>query len=259
MELNLEDRVAFVAGSSRGIGHGIAQAFLAEGARVVLTGRDAGCLAVAARELETAAGGEGRILTIAGDLSDAAHARDAIARTLGEWGRLDCLVANVGSGTSVRGWEVGLEEWHRVFRENVWSGVATVEAALPAMLDAGAGSIVVIGSITGVEALGAPIAYGAAKAALVAYTKGLAHDVGPRGVRVNCVAPGNVLFPGGSWARRMEQDPERVREVIEREVPLRRFGTPAEVAAVVVFLASDRAAFVTGSCVIADGGQTRGY
>src|SRR5262249_49485192 len=95
------------------------------------------------------------------------------------------------------------------------------------------------------------------KAAVLSYGKNLARQLGPQGVRVNCVAPGNILFPGGSWEKKFAQQREHFQRYIETEVPLQRFGSPEEIADVVVFLASDRAAFVTGACVVADGGQTR--
>jgi 3-oxoacyl-[acyl-carrier protein] reductase len=107
------------------------------------------------------------------------------------------------------------------------------------------------------ESLGAPIPYGAAKAALEHYAKDLSHRVGRHGVRVNTVAPGNILFPGGTWQRKLEANPAGVTAMISAEVPLARFGAPEEIGAAVAFLASDRAAFITGACVVADGGQTR--
>jgi 3-oxoacyl-[acyl-carrier protein] reductase len=118
---------------------------------------------------------------------------------------------------------------------------------------------VFIASIVGVESVRAPLAYSAAKTALHAYAKNLARAVASQGVRVNVVAPGNVLFDGGSWAAKLAEDPERVRGYIGAEVPLGRFGNPEEIADLVAFLASSRAAFITGACVVADGGQTRTY
>jgi 3-oxoacyl-[acyl-carrier protein] reductase len=109
-----------------------------------------------------------------------------------------------------------------------------------------------------VESTPAPLPYSAAKAALINYAKNVSRLVGTNQVRVNCVAPGNILFPGGSWERHIEQRHDEVMNYIRTEVPLGRFGTPEEIADLVVFLSSDRASFITGACVIADGGQTRG-
>jgi len=114
-----------------------------------------------------------------------------------------------------------------------------------------------VASIVGLESASAPLPYSAAKAALVNYGKNLARQLGPFNVRVNCVAPGNVLFPGGSWERHLAERRDEVLRQIEADVPLRRFGRPEEIADLIVFLCSDRAAFITGSCMVADGGQTR--
>ncbi len=119
------------------------------------------------------------------------------------------------------------------------------------------GSIVLVASIVGLESTRAPLPYSAAKAAMVSYGKNLARQVGPFNVRVNSVAPGNILFPGGSWERHLAERRDEVLREIEAEVPLGRFGRAEEVADLIVFLSSDRAAFITGSCLVADGGQTR--
>ena len=140
---------------------------------------------------------------------------------------------------------------------NFRAAVTLIEAALPELLATKQGSIVAVGSIAGIESIGAPLAYGAAKAALTHYVAGLARLTGPSGVRVNTVAPGNVLFPGGAWAERLAGESANVQVMLDREVALARFGTPAEIAAAVAFLASDRASFITGSCLVVDGGQTR--
>ena len=112
-------------------------------------------------------------------------------------------------------------------------------------------------SIAGCEALSAPLPYSAAKAALINVTKNLSRMVGSHGIRVNAVAPGNVLFPGGSWEKKLTENREFFEEYIRREVPLQRFGRAEEVADAVVYLASERASFMTGACVVLDGGQTR--
>lgn len=254
MELELAGTVALVAGSTRGIGLAVARAFHAEGAHVVVTGRDESALASAAGSL-----GDERVTAERADMSDPEEARRVVEAALAEHGRLDSAVANVGSGSGPAGWRLSTGDWEAALTANLRPAHVLAEAVLPAMTQAGRGALVFVSSITGVETTGAPLPYGAAKAAVLSYSAGLARQVGADGVRVNCVAPGNVLFPGGSWARKLEEDGERHRETVEREVALRRFGTPEEIADVVVFLCSARASFVTGTCVVADGGQTRSY
>ena len=255
MDLELKHRNVFVAGSSRGIGKGIAAAFLNEGARVTITGRDPVALAATAAEL--AEGCLDRLATFAGDLAEPLVMEEAHRQAHARWGTVDVLICNIGSGTAKQGWQLAASDWDPVFRINLWATVRLVEAFLPQMVKSERGSIVMISSIAGLESLGAPLPYGAAKAALEHYSKDLARRVGRSGIRVNTVAPGNILFPGGTWQRKLEADGAGVAKMLMDEVPLRRMGSPEEIGAVVAFLASDRAAFITGACVVADGGQTR--
>jgi len=256
MNLALNDRVIFVAGSSRGIGKGIAAVLLDEGARVVLTGRDAGAVSAAAAEL--GAGRADRVLMFSGDLLQPDVVRAAHAMVIEKWRRVDGLLCNIGSGTARNGWQLNAADWDPVFRINLWASIGLVEVFLPDMVEARHGAIVFISSIAGLESLGAPLPYGAAKAALEHYSKDLARRVGKLGVRVNTVAPGNILFPGGTWQSKIDADPAAVGSIIQAEVPLGRFGAPEEIGAAVAFLVSDRSAFITGACLVVDGGQTRG-
>jgi 3-oxoacyl-[acyl-carrier protein] reductase len=255
MDLGLRDRTVLVGGASRGIGRAIARVFVAEGARVLLTGREPDALAVAVEEM----GAPERVMGIAGDLTSAGGVAAAVGAMREAWGRVDVLVVNVGSGTARGGWALDDADWSQAFDANLHASRRLAEAVLPGMVEAGRGSLVFIASIVGLESVNAPLTYSAAKAALVSYAKNLARTVARRGVRVNAVAPGNILFDGGSWARKLAERPEQVRAYVEAEVPAGRFGTADEIADVVAFLASDRAAFVTGACVVVDGGQTRSY
>ena len=139
---------------------------------------------------------------------------------------------------------------------NLYAAVRMSKLALPGMTARGWGRIIVISSIYGREAGGAP-AYNAAKAAEISFAKSLAREVGVKGVLVNSVAPGSILFEGGSWWRRRQEDPEAIADFVRRELPLGRFGTPEEVAAVVAFLCSEQASLVNGACITVDGGQSR--
>ncbi len=255
MDLELNGRIVFVAGSTRGIGLGIAEGFLREGARVAISGRYEKRLNETASRLSQEFGSD-RVIGIAGNLSDAITVRDALEKIVKTWGRLDVLVANVGAGGGTIGWDVAPEEWQRVFDVNLWATVRVAQAAVP-LLKTSRGNIVFISSITGVENTGAQLPYSAAKAALNSLSKNLARELGRDGVRVNAVAPGNILFPGGTWEQKLQADSAKVEKMLADQVPLRRFGTPDEIADAVTFLASPRASFITGALLVADGGQTR--
>jgi 3-oxoacyl-[acyl-carrier protein] reductase len=256
MEMKLEGSVVFVAGSSRGIGRAIANALLNEGARVVLTGRDEASLEKALGEL--ARGRDERVLAIAGDISDAVTIQNAFGQTLKAFGRIDHLVANLGTGSGKPGWDQSEGEWDRLFEMNFFASVRLTQAVLPHLLtNAEGGSVLYIGSIVGVEATPAPLPYSAAKAALLNYSKNLARQVGAQKIRVNTIAPGNIYFAGGSWERHLSARREQVEQMLRAEVPQQRFGTPEEIASLAVWLCSGQAGFVTGGCYVVDGGQTR--
>ncbi len=243
-----------VTGSSRGIGLAIARAFLEEEADVTLNGRDQAGLDRLRHELARQFP-ERSILALGGDVTDRAALARLHQAILTAWGGLDILVANVGSGKSVPDPLPAPEDWNRMFQVNFDSAVAVAREFYPLLKTAG-GNILFIASIAGVEAIGAPAGYTAAKSALIAFAKHLSRQAAGDGMRVNCIAPGNIYFEGGTWAEKALADPERVQQMLEVAVPLRRFGTPEEIAAAAVFLASERSAFTTGACLIVDGGQT---
>ena len=258
MDLGLQDKVAFIAGSSRGIGLAIARAFLREGAKVVITGRNADSLEEAGALLAAEAEAQ-RVLSIRGDMTDPKEIRRALNETASAFGGIDAVVANVGSGTARGGWELTLDDWQSVLDINLLGSMALASAALPHLIARGGGSLTFISSIVGCEAINAPVTYSAAKAAVQSAMKSLSRLVGSRGVRVNAVAPGNVLFPGGSWERKLAERREFFEQYVQSEVPLQRFGHPEEIADAVVFLASERASFITGACLVVDGGQTHSF
>ena len=256
MDLGLSGKVAFVGGSSRGIGKAIARSFLTEGARVVVTGRGRESLDQATEELTGEFGVDG-VLAIEADLTKPGPIDSALSSTEERFGTIDCLVANIGNAlTEETGWNIPEESWSADMASNFWSGVRLVQKVIPSMLRAGGGSIVFTNSIAGLESHPAAIPYNAAKAALANYAKNLAIRLGPTGIRVNSVAPGNVIFPGGFWQGQVESDAEAMRSMLDRNVALRRFGTPEEIADLIVFISSGRCGFLTGSMIVGDGGQT---
>jgi 3-oxoacyl-[acyl-carrier protein] reductase len=249
MKMDLEGKVALVSGASRGIGLSIVQALHAEGCHVAMTARGGEGLEKAAR------GFEGRVSIHAGDASDPVAARALVAEIVGQTGDLDVLVCNAGSGASVPPGTETDTEWRRVLDMNLFPALNMTAAARPHMRRGG--SIVCVSSIAGLAALGAPVAYSAAKAALNAAVKGLARPLASEGIRINAVAPGNILFPGGTWDRKLAEDKSGVEAMLVRDVALGRLGAPEEIAALTVFLASPRASFITGTVLVADGGQLR--
>jgi len=248
MLLELAGKTALVTGASRGIGRAIAGVLHTEGCRVALNARNAPDLATAVAELPGA-------VAMAGDVTRPDEARRIITEATAALGHLDILVCNLGSGRSVPPGEETAEEWQRVFALNLWSTTNCVEAAREA-LTASRGVIVCISSICGIEVVpGAPVTYSAAKAALHAYVRGIARPLGKQGVRINAVAPGNILFDGSVWARKLVEDADAVQSMLERDVALSRLGTPRDVAELVAYLASPRSGFATGGVWALDGGQ----
>lgn len=257
MDLALADRAVFIAGASRGIGLGIAEALLAEGARVALTARGAEALEETRARL-AAAYGEDRLWAMAGDLRDTAVIEAALEGAEAALGPLHGAVANVGLHPCPPGAEVDDATWDAGFTQNLDSAWRLARGAYRRMAPRGAGSIMLISSIAGLGALGTPLTYGTAKAAVNHLAKELARITGPKGVRVNAIAPGNIVFPGGEWeARSTGERSEAWTRWLKREVPLQRFGTPEEIGAMCAFLLSDKASFVHGAVIPVDGGQTR--
>ena len=259
MELGLTNSRVLVTGSSRGIGYGIASAFLAEGATVILTGRSEENLQGARSALSDKFGSD-RVDIFPGDL-DNENIRQHLSGALLPQG-LNHLVCNVGSGRSVPILQETTDEWRRMFDTNLFQAAGMVQdlrSLLAASVKQGHGaSLTFVGSICGMEAIGCPLAYASAKAALWAYAKNLVRPLADDEIRVNMVSPGNVLFPGSTWEDKLAQDTVGVQSMLDRKVPMRRLGTLDEITAAIVFLASQRASFITGANLVVDGGQTKG-
>lgn len=248
MDLGIEGKVALVTASTRGIGLAIVQALAREGAKVAVVARTRADVQRVAHEN----GGHG----IAADLTTAEGCEHAVDETVANLGPVDILVNNFGIRAGSSWSDTGPHELAVAFDGNVIVSARMTQLVLPGMTERGWGRVVVIQSVWGRESGGAP-AYNAAKAAEISLVKSLARDVAGKGVTVNGVAPGSILFEGGGWHRRRQADPDGIADFVRRDMPLGRFGTVEEVASVVAFVCSRQASLVTGACIAVDGGQGR--
>lgn len=248
MDLGISGKVALVTAATRGIGLGIANALSAEGVRVAVAARTEADV----KRTAAALGGLG----IVADLLTEAGCRHAVAETERSLGPVDILVNNLGVRAGSSWSDTGPAEFEAAFAGNAGVSVRMTQLVLPGMLLRGWGRVVVISSVWGREAGGAP-AYNAAKAAEISFVTSLAREVASKGVTVNTIAPGSILWEGGGWHRRRQADPGAMAELVRREMPLGRFGTVEEVASAVVFVCSQQASLVNGACIPVDGGQSR--
>ena len=256
MDLGLIDKIAIVTGSTRGLGLACATALVEEGCCVTICARGEARLAEAAGELRRLAEDDRRVLPVAADMASAEGVDTVIGRTIEAFGGLDILVNNVGLGRGTTLMETSDAEWQEAFDQTLFPAVRASRLAVPHMRRRGGGVIVMIASIYGRES-GGRMTYNAAKAAEISLAKSLAQQLAGDNIRVNSVAPGSILFPGGSWERRQQEDPAGIAEFVRRELPFGRFGRPEEVGAVVAFLASPRASWISGASVTVDGCQSR--
>jgi NAD(P)-dependent dehydrogenase (short-subunit alcohol dehydrogenase family) len=251
--MRLEGKIAVVTGGGTGIGAATARLFASEGAHVVVTGRRPQPLSEVAREIDGHA--------VPADATDPGHAARVVDGALEHFGGLDIVVANAATGEGHDALEVTDEAWQRVIDVNLSSPMRIARAALSSMLERGGGSIVLVSSVMGLFASADSVAYATTKAALLGLARSLAVDFGPRGVRANVLCPGWVVTPMGDEG----MDTIATSHGVSREdayglatahAPLRRPATPEEVARCALFLASDDASIVTGTVLVADGGQS---
>jgi 3-oxoacyl-[acyl-carrier protein] reductase len=256
MDLQLTDKVAVITGSSRGLGAASAAGLVQEGCRVAICARGEAQLAGAAAALRQLAGSPDRVLPIVADVATVSGVEKVIGETVAAFGGLDILVNNVGLGRGSTIVDTSDQEWHEAIDQTLFPAIRASRLAVPHMRRRGGGSIVMIASIWGRES-GGRMTYNAVKAAEISLAKSLAQQLARDNIRVNSVAPGSIMFPGGSWHRRQQEDPAGIADFVLRELPFGRFGRPEEVGAVVAFLVSPRASWISGASVPVDGCQSR--
>ncbi len=237
--------VAVVTGGARGIGLAIAKRFLAEGYRIALLDIDRKTLAATDKRLADAE----RVLALPCDVSNPAQVKAAVRKVAARFKRIDALVNNAGIAIFKPILETSFAEWQRVLNVNLNGAFLCTHASAPVMLKHGGGAVVNIASISGLRASTLRVAYGTSKAAIIQLTKQYAVELGTAGIRVNCVAPGPVDTDMAKLVHSVA-----IRQDYHDVIPLNRYGTPEEIAAVVVFLCGPDAAYVNGQVIAADGG-----
>jgi len=249
MDLKLKNKKVLITGSSKGIGLSILKAFSKEGSHVIANARNSSVLKKQVVNINNCS-------VIAGDVSNEDEAKTIIKKCIKKLGGLDIVVCNVGSGKSVSPGKESHEEWLRVMAINLYSTTNIIEAAKNELAKS-SGNIVCISSICGSQTINnAPLTYSAAKSALNSYIKGIARPLAQDGIRIYAVEPGNIIFKNSSWQEKLNIDPDGVNNYLRNEVPLRRFGTPEEIANTVMYLSSSNCNFVTGAVWRVDGGQS---
>lgn len=253
MDLGLDGRTAIVTGASRGIGKYIAQALAREGCNVTICARTASDVEAAADEIREEGG---QVLALPMDVTESGEPERLVEATAEEFGRIDTYVGNVGGNRRGDFEELSDEDWEDLINLNFMSHVRVSRAAIPHMREVEGASICYISSIFGRELGGAGLSlYNTTKSALISVSKVMAQELAPE-IRVNSVAPGSIRFPGGSWDQRVKEKPDEMKQFVEENIAIERFGRAEEVADTVTFLCSERASLITGSCLNVDGGQS---
>lgn len=246
--MNFKGKIAVVTGASSGIGFGIAQSLSNYGCKVIMNSRSKTKLKSASKKIPGS-------IPIAADLSCNKQAKNFINSTKKYTKTIDILICNIGNSSSVVPGKENYKEWKKVFDSNFHTTTNIIENSKK-MIRKNSGSITCISSICGIEYIdGAPITYSVAKSALNHYIKLSSKVFAKDGIRINGVAPGNILFENSVWQNKLKKDKKAVNSMLSKNVAMKRFGTIDEIADVVTFLSSDKSSFITGIIIPVDGGQ----
>ncbi len=256
MELGLKGKRVLITASSAGIGKATAIVFLEEGASVMINGRNSEKLETVAQELSNRYD-SGNVIAIKGDATKPETMHDMVSTLENAWGAVDILVPCVGTGKPIAEDRLDISEWKYMAEINEYAPVTLIQQCIPLLKRGSDPAIVLVSSIVALSRVSGPVAYASAKGALLILTSYLSGMYAETGIRVNAVAPGNVLFAGGRWEELKKNDPAGTKEYIDSNVPMGRFGTPEEIADSIVFLASARSSFTNGAILVVDGGQNR--
>ena len=256
MDLGLTGKAAIVTGGSRGLGLAAARALVAEGANVLICARGVAALTQAAADLQKSAASGARVASVAADVSTQSGAQAVVDAALKSFGQLDIVVNNVGLGKGADIEATTYAEWQEAFDQTLFPAIRITRLAVPHIRKQGSGAIVIVSSIFGRES-GGRMTYNAVKAAEISLAKSLAQQLAKDRIRVVSVAPGSILFEGGSWWKRQQADPDGIAQFVKQELPFGRFGKPEEVGSAIAFLASPKASWISGTTVVVDGCQSR--
>lgn len=252
MDLGLQDRVAVVCGSTRGIGRAVAKALALEGARVVVNGRHENATHAAARALAEETAGAIRPLTA--DVTVPDQAENLVQQTVKEFGRLDVLFCNAGGPPAAAFKDQPADAWQRAIELNLLSTINLARAAVPIMRKAQWGRIICLASVAAKQPLPGLILSTAARAGVLGFSKALSDEVAVDGITVNSICPGFIATERVQELQKAK--PDMMKQMMA-QIPMARIGTPEELAAAVTFLASERASYITGAVIQVDGGFIR--
>ena len=251
MKINLKGKNALITGSTQGIGFDIAKTLQENGCNIVINGRSPSKLKLAKKKLHNC-------LAIKGDVAKYTDANIIIKKFKKYFKKLDILVCNVGNGKQIKKIP-DINEWHRSFDINFWSSLNMISCAQNFLIKSKA-SIICISSICGLENIqGAPIPYSVAKSALNSFVANHSKFLGKFQTRINAIAPGNIIFKGSTWSKKMKNSPVKTLKFLNENIALKSFGKPRDLSNLVIYLASDETKYITGSIFKVDGGQVRSW